>query len=168
MQKIGIFYGSTTGNTEGVAKQIQQELGADCCQLFDVSKAKAEDIAQFSNLLFGTSTWGVGDLLDDFEGFISTLRGVNLEGKTVALFGCGDQESYSDSFVDGIGQIWDAIKDNGCTLVGTTSKEDYSYYESRAEVGGELIGLAIDEDNQGNLTSNRIKQWVESIKPHLQ
>jgi flavodoxin I len=41
MQKVGIFYGSSTGNTEAAAKQIQNELGADVAETFDVADAKA-------------------------------------------------------------------------------------------------------------------------------
>ena len=70
MKSIGIFYGSSSGNTETVAKQIQKGLGADA-QVFEVSKAKKEDLEKFDNLILGTSTWGFGDLQDDFEGFIS-------------------------------------------------------------------------------------------------
>ena len=103
MKSIGIFYGSSSGNTETVAKQIQKGLGADA-QIFEVSKAKKEDLEKFDNLILGTSTWGFGDLQDDFEGFMSQIEAANLSGKTVALFGCGDQESYSDTFVNGMGQ----------------------------------------------------------------
>jgi flavodoxin I len=67
MQNTGIFYGSSTGNTETAAKQIQKELGADIVKTFDVANAKASDIEQFSNLIFGASTWGIGDMQDDFE-----------------------------------------------------------------------------------------------------
>jgi flavodoxin I len=33
------------------------------------------------------------------------LKNANLSGKTIALFGCGDSESYSDTFCDGMGII---------------------------------------------------------------
>ncbi|MDR3163341.1 MAG: flavodoxin, partial [Helicobacteraceae bacterium] len=29
---------------------------------------------------------------------------------------------------------------------------------------GKFVGLIIDEDNQSDLTSSRVEQWVESIK----
>ena len=106
MKIIGIFYGSSSGNTEGVAKQIQTEFGADNAQVFDVAKATKDDLEKFDNLIFGTSTWGFGELQDDFDGFMKQIEAANLSGKTVALFGCGDQESYSDTFVDGMGLVW--------------------------------------------------------------
>lgn len=167
MNTIGIFYGSSSGNTEGVAQQIQKAFGADNAQLFDVSKAKKEDLEKFDNLILGTSTWGFGDLQDDFDGFMKQLEAADLNGKVVALFGCGDQESYSDTFVDGIGIVWQALQNRGCTIVGETSTDGYTHSSSQAEVDGSFVGLAIDENNQGDQTADRIGVWVESIKASL-
>ncbi len=164
MKTIGIFYGSSSGNTESVAQQIQQALGADNTKLFDVAKASKDDLEQFDNLILGTSTWGFGDLQDDFDGFIKQIEAADLSGKTVALFGCGDQESYSDTFVDGIGLIWQSLQGKSCNIIGQTSTEGYSHSNSQAEVDGSFVGLAIDENNQGDLTAERVKAWVETIK----
>lgn len=148
MKIIGIFYGSSSGNTEGVAKQIQAEFGADNAQVFDVAKATKDDLEKFDNLIFGTSTWGFGELQDDFDGFMKQIEAANLSGKTVALFGCGDQESYSDTFVDGMGLVWQSLQGKGCNIVGQTSTEGYSYSNSQSDVEGKFVGLAIDENNQ--------------------
>ena len=158
MKSIGIFYGSSSGNTETVAKQIQKGLGADA-QIFEVSKA--------NNLILGTSTWGFGDLQDDFEGFMSQIEAANLSGKTVALFGCGDQESYSDTFVNGMGQVWQALQNKGCKIVGQTSTDGYSFSASDAVVDDKFVGLAIDENNQSDMTDERIAAWVETLKSSL-
>ena len=164
MKIIGIFYGSSSGNTEGVAKQIQAEFGADNAQVFDVAKATKDDLEKFDNLIFGTSTWGFGELQDDFDGFMKQIEAVNLSGKTVALFGCGDQESYSDTFVDGMGLVWQSLQGKGCNIVGQTSTEGYSYSNSQSDVEGKFVGLAIDENNQSDQTADRVKAWVEVLK----
>lgn len=164
MKIIGIFYGSSSGNTEGVAKQIQAEFGADNAQVFDVAKATKDDLEKFDNLIFGTSTWGFGELQDDFDGFMKQIEAANLSGKTVALFGCGDQESYSDTFVDGMGLVWQSLQGKGCNIVGQTSTEGYSYSNSQSDVEGKFVGLAIDENNQSDQTADRIKAWVEVLK----
>ena len=166
MKSIGIFYGSSSGNTETVAKQIQKGLGADA-QIFEVSKAKKEDLEKFDNLILGTSTWGFVDLQDDFEGFMSQIEAANLSGKTVALFGCGDQESYSDTFVNGMGQVWQALQNKGCKIVGQTSTDGYSFSASDAVVDDKFVGLAIDENNQSDMTDERIAAWVETLKSSL-
>lgn len=167
MQDIGVFYGSSTGNTEAVAKLIQKEFGEEKTFIFDVADAKAGDIEKFTNLIFGTSTWGIGDLQDDFEDFLSELSNANLDGKKIALFGLGDQFSYSDSFVDGLGEIYEFLEDKNCELVGKTTTEGYEYDETKAEKDGLLVGLVLDEDNQSELSSQRIKAWVEQLKNQL-
>ena len=164
MKIIGIFYGSSSGNTEGVAKQIQAEFGADNAQVFDVAKATKDDLEKFDNLIFGTSTWGFGELQDDFDGFMKQIEAANLSGKTIALFGCGDQESYSDTFVDGMGLVWQSLQGKGCNIVGQTSTEGYSYSNSQSDVEGKFVGLAIDENNQSDQTADRVKAWVEVLK----
>ncbi|MEA3505393.1 MAG: flavodoxin [Bacteroidota bacterium] len=164
MKNIGIFYGSSTGNTEAAAKQIQKELGEGIAKTFDVANAKASDIEQFSNLIFGSSTWGIGDMQDDFEDFLSQIKKANLEGKKAAIFGFGDQEMYADSYVDAIGEIYETLDGKGCQIVGKVSTDGYEYDESKAVVDGQFVGLPLDEENQSNLTDNRIKHWVEQLK----
>ena len=164
MQKIGIFYGTSSGNSEAAAQLIQKEIGADLATIFDVSSAKASDVEQYSNIIFGCSTLSIGELEYDFDDFMRELKAANLEGKIVAIFGLGDQESYPDSFVDSIGLIYEELKDKGCDIVGKTSTEGYNHDESRGEVDGQFMGLALDEENQGDLTNKRIKDWVAELK----
>ncbi len=164
MEKTGIFYGSSSGNSEAAAQQIQKEFGADVATIFDVSSAKATDVEQFSNIIFGCSTLEIGELEYDFDDFMPELKAANLEGKKVAIFGLGDQESYPDSFVDSIGLIYEVLQEKGCEVVGKVSTDGYDYDVSKAEIDGQLMGLALDEENQGDLTNERIKNWVENLK----
>lgn len=163
MKSIGIFFGSNTGNTENVATLIQIEIGKDKSKVFDVASAKKEDLEKFDILIFGTSTWGVGEIQEDFENFLDVIGSANLAGKTIALFGCGDQDRYSETFVDGMGVIFNELQEKGCSFIGETSKKGYNYIFSLAERDGKLVGLAIDEDSQGYLTAERIKNWVSSL-----
>ncbi len=164
MSKIAILYGSSTGNTESVAKQLAEKLGAD---VFDVVDNPTEKLGEYNNLIFGTSTWGIGDLQDDWEAFIEEVENADLTGKTVAIYGLGDSDSYPDSFVDGIGTIYNAVKGKGCKLVGFTDTAGYEYDSSTGEVDGKFVGLPLDEENQGDLTESRIDKWVEQISPDL-
>ncbi len=161
MSKIAIFFGSSTGNTEDAAGTIAEKLGAE---VFNVADNPADELSQYDNLIFGTSTWGIGDLQDDWDTFISTLEGADLNGKVVALYGFGDSETYPDSFVDAMGTIYETVKDKGCKLTGQTEVDSYSYDSSRAEVDGKFVGLPLDEENQSDLTEDRINAWVEQIK----
>ena len=164
MQKIGIFYGSSTGNSEAAAQQIQKEFGAEVATVYDVSSAKGSDLEEYSNIIFGCSTLEIGELEYDFEDFLPEIKSADLKGKKIAIFGLGDQESYPDSFVDSIGITYEAIEDKGCELVGKVPTDGYDYDESRGEVDGQFLGLPLDEDCQGDLTNERIKKWVEQLK----
>lgn len=164
MEKTAIFYGSSTGNTKDVAQDIAQKL--NITDVFDVASAKA-DFTNYDVLLFGTSTWGIGDLQDDWEGFIGKVASADLNGKKIALFGCGDSVSYSDSFCDAIGKIYDEIKDKGCTIIGKTSTDGYTFDSSESVVDGEFVGLPLDVDNESAQTNSRIDAWIEKIKSEI-
>lgn len=160
MEKIGIFYGSTTGRTQEIAEAIAEKLGN--CELFDVTNASKDDIAKFSNLILASSTYGDGDLQSDWEDFAAGLSADDFSGKVVAIVGLGDQDGYSDSFCDSIGLLADLA--GQATLIGRTKNEGYDFSESKGVKGDEFLGLAIDDDNQSDLTSERIEKWVEAIK----
>ena len=166
MSKIGIYYGSSTGNTQDIAEAIAGKLGVASSDVHDVSSASA-DFSNYDVLLFGSSTWGIGDLQDDWEGFVGKASGANLSGKKVAIFGCGDSASYSDSFCDAMGKIYQAIEGKGCTIIGRVSDDGYSYSSSEAFVDGKFVGLPIDADNESNKTEERISAWTDQLKTEI-
>lgn len=162
--KTVILFGSSGGNTSDVAEKIKEAYGE--ATLVDAADADADSLdADF--LILGTSTWGIGDLQDDFEDFISTLEDADLSGKTVALFGLGDQDGYPDTFCDGMGSVYETLVEKCDKIIGFTSTEGYEYDESKSEVDGKFVGLVIDEDNQSDLTDERIEKWVAQLKEEL-
>lgn len=163
MEKVGIFFGTSTGNTEAAAERIASAIGD--AELKNVSEGVSEaDFEAYDNIILGTSTWGVGDLQDDWDSAIGTLQKANLSGKVVALFGLGDSSSYSDTFVNGIAQLYNAIKDKGATIVGAVDASGYTYDDSEAVQDGKFIGLALDEDNESSKSDIRIEAWVANLK----
>lgn len=159
--ETGIFYGSTTGNTESAAEKIKDLLKDATIQ--SISTASIEDFADYDNLIFGCSTWGYGELQDEWEYFIDKLKTASLGGKKIALFGTGDQAAYPDTFMDALGIIYEALETSGAQIIGYWPKEGYTYEASRAEIDDEFVGLVLDDDNQKNLTDERIKKWVADI-----
>ena len=161
MNKTGIFYGSTTGNTGSAAKKIRDLLG-----IADLKKINADSINEMQNydvLFLGVSTWGVGELQEDWESVFSIIPSLDLSGKKVALFGTGDQFAYSYTFADGLGILYDAFKNSNAEFIGEWSSAGYEYEESRAERNGKFVGLVIDDDNQTNITDERIEKWIDSL-----
>jgi flavodoxin I len=167
MARVGVFYGSTTGNTLKVAEMIQEAFGADEADLFDVRQAPAETLSNYDVLILGTSTWHWGGLQDEWADFEQNLTRADLKGKKVALFGLGDQKRYPDNFVDGIGLLYDRIKPLGIELVGMWPTQGYDFDKSAGQVDDQFVGLAIDEDNEPDKTEPRVKQWVSQLKQEL-
>ncbi len=162
MKKIALLYGSNGGTTQQIARKIAVGLGENV-DLFDVSNTKTTIIENYDNFIFGTSTWGIGDLQDDWEEFLPEIANINLNGKTIAIFGLGDSESYSDSFVDGIGTIYETIRDKGCHIIGMVDSSKYEFEESKAVINDLFVGLPLDEDNESDLTDKRIEAWLKEI-----
>lgn len=160
---IGIFYGSTTGNTESLAHEIASQLGIDAADVHNVAQASAEWIDRYDTLLLGSSTWGVGDLQDDWYTFVDELKTKNLSGKKIGLFGCGDSASYPDSFGEAIAVLYEALAESGCTFIGQMPASDYPATESRAFQGQTALGLLADDDAPEK-SAERMKTWVTALQ----
>lgn len=164
MHKIGVFYGSSTGNCEIVAMEIKRILGNELVETYDIATCDRAKIKLHQNLIFGISTWGIGNLQEDWEDFLPVLTTENLKGKTVALYGLGDQQTYADSFVDALGIMHKYLVEKGCTIVGEWPAVGYNFDLSKAIHNNKFVGLVIDEDSQSEQTHSRIKEWIEQIK----
>ena len=163
MVTIGVFYGSSTGNSEKVAEKLVRAFGAENAISINVEDATEKDLKKFKYLIFGTSTWGIGDMQDDWEEFIQVVEKVGLKNKKVALFGLGDQEVYSDSFADGLGKVYRRLKDK-TKIVGFWPRDGYVFDDSEALVDNKFVGLVLDEDNQSKLTDERVSKWVKNLQ----
>jgi flavodoxin I len=165
MAKIGIFYGSTEGNTERIVTQIHAQLGGDAvAALHNVNSATADDMQPYEYLILACPTWEIGQLQEDWDSFIDELQDVDFAGKKVAYVGLGDADGYPDTFIDAPGIIHERIKDKGITVVGWWPTEGYNFEASKSVYDGKFLGLVIDEDNQKDLTAGRIEKWVNIIK----
>ena len=164
MNKTIVIYGSSTGTCQAIAEKVADKLG---CEAIDVQNMTADVVAENTNLILGTSTWGAGEMQDDWYDGIKVLQGADLKGKTVALFGCGDAESYGDTFCGGMGELYNSIKDSGATFVGQVDTDGYTFDDSEAVVDGKFVGLALDDVNEDDKTDDRINAWISSFKAQL-
>ena len=142
MKTTIVIYGSSTGTCEAIAEKIASKLG---CEAVNVQDLTSDIVAANQNLILGTSTWGAGELQDDWYDGLKTLQGSDLSGKTIAIFGCGDSSSYSDTFVGGMGELYNDIKASGA----------------------KFIGLPLDDINEDDKTDTRIEGWLAAITPEL-
>ena len=175
---IGLFYGSTTGHTDAVAELIRDEFGRGMVKLHCMAETKKQDFANYNYLIIGSPTWHIGKLQSDWEAFFPELDEIDFNGKQVAYFGLGDQLEYPYNFLDAMGILAYKITSRGGVRVGSWSALGYDFQESKALIGskftqlangveavnGEFVGLGIDEENQPELTEERIRIWVTQIK----
>jgi len=163
MANIGIFYGSSTGNTEAIAEDIREYFGPSEVDIFDIATAQPTDFARYSLLIFGASTWGLGALQDDWEVMLPKLQKIDFDNKTIALYGLGDQDTYPDTFLDAMGVLYAFFAEKNCQIIGSWPVEGYIFKGSKALQKGRFVGLALDEDTQSELTQPRLKQWLGDI-----
>ncbi len=165
MAKIGLFFGSDEGNTEKVAYRIQARFGADLVDVHDIADVTQLDFANYDKIILGIPTWDFGQIQSDWEEFWDDIAQVDFSGKQVALYGLGDQFGYGDYFLDAMGMLHDLILPNGPEMVGYWPTEGYEFEASKAQIPGQnlFVGLALDEDQQENLSAARLNTWCEQI-----
>lgn len=160
MSKTIVVYGSTTGTCESIAQTLGDQLGAEVINVADLT---ADQLAEADNIVLGTSTWGAGELQDDWYDGVNVVKSANLSGKRVALFGCGDSASYSDTFCGGMKELYDAAVAAGATVVGAVPTDGYTFDDSDAVVDGQFVGLPLDDVNEDDKTSERISAWLPAL-----
>jgi flavodoxin I len=169
MAKIGIFFGSSGGVTRGVAEKLEELF--EGAELVDMEEDfdGVEQLLEYDVLLLGSSTWGQGDPQRDWVDPLYEIDSddIDFSGKTIALFGAGDQETHGEHFVSALGKMYDLFKERGAKLVGSFPKEGFVYDFSLAERDGMFIGLPIDDVNQSELTEERVEKWAAGVKEAL-
>lgn len=160
MDRVKVVYGSSSGCTESAARRIASAFGVEAVE---ASKASASDF-QAELLILGSSTWGAGELQDDWLSALPLLKSVDLSGTKVAVFGFGDQNGFSDTFCDALGILAETASRQGAEIVGKTSSDGYAHARSAAESDGMFCGLALDDVNESEKTEARISAWIEELK----
>lgn len=175
MAKIGIFFGTDTGRTRLVAKQIAKKLGDAADAPVNIGRTTLEQFLAYDAYILGSPTLGDGELPGQstglaqasWEEFLPLLSDSYLSGKVFAIFGLGDQKKYPDEFVDAIGILHDALVVRGGRVIGRWPTAGYEFAASQAVDGDHFLGLAIDQHQQPLLTEERIDAWLAQITPEL-
>ncbi|MFA6163566.1 MAG: flavodoxin [Methylobacter sp.] len=172
MAKVGVFFGTDTGNTRRIAKDIVNALGsAIAAKPVNVRNASVLDMLAYDTLILGTPTYGDGQLpglstgnaTESWEEFLPTLSGQDFSGIKVAIYGLGNQKSYPAEFVDAMFYLHEQFKQCGATMIGAWDTEGYNFKSSKAVVDSRFVGLALDQENQKYLTSIRLGTWLKDL-----
>jgi len=167
LNAVGLFFSTSTGNTETGAGYIGEAAGG--VEAVDIADAELDDITGADGLIIGAPTWNTG--ADDQrsgtnwdEWLYDTLPDLELDGKAIAIFGCGDQAGYADNYCDAAGELYDLFTAKGCKVYGMTSTDGYDHSESKAIRDEKFVGLMFDEDNQYDESEPRAKAWIAQLK----
>jgi flavodoxin I len=165
MRAVGLFFSTQTGNTETVAGQIADAAGVEGS---DIGEIGAEDLTGYDGLIVGCPTWNTG--ADEYrsgtawDDVIDEIKEIDLSGKPVAVFGCGDSQGYGDNFCDGIEELHETFKAAGAKMIGYVDASGYGHEESKSVSGGKFLGLPLDEDNESDQTGDRVSSWIAQLK----
>ncbi|MEO1530458.1 MAG: flavodoxin [Planctomycetota bacterium] len=166
--KIGIFFGSDTGNTQRVAEMICDLMSPLELTAQDIDDCEVSELVEPDVILLGVSTWNFGEIQCSWDDKLEELADQDLAGKRIGLFGLGDCVNYADTFVDGLGILWESLGKERPKLIGKWSTEGYDYIASRGLVDDDhFLGLVIDEDTEPELTDERVQRWVAQIQSEL-
>lgn len=175
MTKVGIFFGTDTGTTRRVAKTIAKTLGGDtAAKPVNIRNATVSDLLDYDVLILGSPTYGDGELpglstgnmTESWGEFLPKLQGSDFSGKKVALYGTGDQQKYGSNFASALRYLHDAFIECGADIIGRWDLEhEYSFKHSKSVVDEKFVGLVLDEDNQKDLTANRLDTWLTLLAP---
>ncbi len=170
MSKTAIFFGPLDGNVHRVAKKVRDEIGEEKVEMVPVKEATVADLDKYDKIIFGISTvgsetWHSTYSNSDWEQFLPEIDKTSYEGKKIAIFGLGDHITYAQTFVDHIGLLGKKLKENGAELKGMVPIDEYEFDDSKAIEDSKFMGLPVDEDFEPELTDERVKKWVEQIRP---
>ena len=170
MANIGLFFGSDEGNTQAIASRIAERLGEENIDIYDIADVTQAEFDDYTHIILGISTWDFGQIQSDWDEFWGDISAINFTGKVVALYGLGDQFGYGDFFVDAMGMLHDIVKARGPPIVGHWPTTGYVFDASKALMAESacFVGLAIDEDQQPELTDSRLDSWCQQIHQEMQ
>ena len=172
---IGIFFGTDTGTTRLIAKKMAKIIGEAAAKPVNVNRTSPDELLAYDALILGTPSYGDGQVpgkaagnpAESWQEFLPQIADADFSGKTIALYGLGNQEKYPDRFASGLGQLHRFFKQRGATTIGAWPLEGYSFTHSEAVEGDRFVGLVIDQNSQATLTDRRLESWLAGVLPLL-
>ncbi|UTF61406.1 flavodoxin FldB [Gilvimarinus sp. DA14] len=163
---IALFYGSSTCYTEMAGEKIRQTLGESLVDIYNIAETPIIEASFYQLIILGMPTWDYGELQEDWEEIWDEIDQVDWQGKKVAHYGLGDQVGYPEWFLDAMGYLHAKLVALGATPCGYWSCEGYEFEASKALTADNtlFVGLALDDENEFDLSEERINLWCEQLK----
>ena len=119
-----VAWASKNGNTAHLGQRIKEILEREhfVVELLPVKDVKWSELQRWSALVFGSPTYGAGDLHPDWDKPERALRDIDLTGWRGAVFGCGNPRYVTPWWAVDI--LENRLKNGGAGLVVPSYKAD--------------------------------------------
>jgi len=170
MSKTALFYSPEGGNVNSVANKLGELIGNDKVDIIPVKEVEKEDLAKYDKIILagstvGTDHWDHEIVVDEWIEFFTKIKEISFEKKKVAIIGLGNSVLYPEHFADGMAVLYERIIKQKGKPLGFVDSNDYDFTDSEAvNEDGFFCGLAIDEDNEAELTTERLEKWISILK----
>lgn len=117
----------------------------------------------------GADHWNNEIIKDEWPEFFAKIKEISLANKKVAIVGLGNCVLYPSHFADGMAILHKRLIKQNAKVSGKVDSKDYDFTDSEAvDDDGFFCGLAIDEDNEAELTTKRLENWINILKPDFE
>ena len=174
MSKTALFFSPQGGNVNDVTNKLGALIGNDRVAIIPVKEVQKEDIDKYDQIILlgstvGADHWSNETIVDEWPAFFEKAEGINFEKKKIAIVGLGNSFLYPSHFVDGMADLYEKIAKLNAKIYGKVEPEGYDFTDSEAlDDDGLFCGLPIDEDNEPELTTERLEKWLSLLKPDFE
>jgi len=170
MSKTALFYSPQGGNVNRVTNKLGELIGNDKVDKIPVIEVEKGDLDKYDKIILVGSTvgadhWDNEIVVDEWTEFFSKITETSCEKKKVAIVGLGNSVLYPSHFADGMAVLYEKITKQNAEVFGKVDAKDYDFTDSEAlNDDGFFCGLPIDEDNEAELTTERLEKWISILK----
>ena len=174
MSKTALFYSPEGGNVNRVTNKLGEMIGNDKVDIIPVKEVEKGDLYKYNKIILVGSTvgadhWNNEIVVDEWNEFFTKIKDISFEKKKVALVGLGNSVLYPEHFADGMAVLHERIIKQNAKVLGKVDAKDYDFTDSEAlNDDGFFCGLPIDEDNETELTTERLEKWIFILKPDFE
>jgi flavodoxin I len=170
MSKTALFYSPEGGNVNRVANMLGEMIGNDKVDIIQVKEVEKGDLTKYEKVILlgstvGADHWSNETIVDEWPEFFTKIKEISFEKKKVAIVGLGNSFLYPSHFVDGMAVLYEKLTKQNAKVLGFVEKKGYDFIDSEAvNDDGFFCGLPIDEDNEEELTAERLENWISILK----
>jgi len=171
MSKTALIFSPVGGNVNRVANMLGELIGNDKVDIIPVKEVEKGDLSKYDKLILlnstvGTDHWSNETIVDEWPEFFSKIADLSFENKKLAIVGLGNSFLYPSHFADGMAVLHENLTKLNAKVLGKVEKKGYDFTDSEAlDDDGYFCGLPIDEDNEDELTAERLENWISILKP---